>query len=74
MMLTCLATAEVLKKETEEANEEQVLVKLARIKALKELEYIEAQIELKTVKEMEKRVQGDWSVKQLEGSFSKGEQ
>ncbi|KAL2318727.1 hypothetical protein Fmac_032603 [Flemingia macrophylla] len=54
MMLTCLATAEVLKKETEEANEEQ--------------------IELKTVKEMEKRVQGDWSVKQLEGSFSKGEQ
>ncbi|KAL2347894.1 hypothetical protein Fmac_001894 [Flemingia macrophylla] len=74
MMLTCLATAEVLKKETEEANEEQVLVKLARIKALKELAYIEAQIELKTVKEMEKRVQGDWSVKQLEGSFSKGEQ
>ncbi|KAL2330477.1 hypothetical protein Fmac_018058 [Flemingia macrophylla] len=74
MMLTCLATAEVLKKETEEANEEQVLVKLARIKALKELAYIEAHNELKTVKEMEKRVQGDWSVKQLEGSFSKGEQ
>ncbi|KAL2327739.1 hypothetical protein Fmac_021166 [Flemingia macrophylla] len=74
MMLTCLATAEVLKKETEEANEEQVLVKLARIKALKELTYIEAQNELKTVKEMEKMVQGDWSVKQLEGSFSKGEQ
>ncbi|KAL2325656.1 hypothetical protein Fmac_024714 [Flemingia macrophylla] len=45
MMLTCLATAEVLKKETEEANEEQVLVKLARIKALKELAYIEAQVE-----------------------------
>ncbi|KAL2327602.1 hypothetical protein Fmac_021029 [Flemingia macrophylla] len=46
MMLTCLATAEVLKKETEEANEEQVLVKLARIKALKELAYIEAQAEI----------------------------
>ncbi|KAL2347457.1 hypothetical protein Fmac_001457 [Flemingia macrophylla] len=32
------------------------------------------QNELKTVKEMEKKVQGDWSVKQLEGSFSKEEE
>ncbi|KAL2318542.1 hypothetical protein Fmac_032418 [Flemingia macrophylla] len=100
MMLTCLATAEVLKKEIKEANEEQVLVELARIKAFKELRrnlkdaieeideskepemklavtvsYVNLmQNELKIVKEMEKRVQGDWSVKQLEGSFNKGEE
>ncbi|KAL2336891.1 hypothetical protein Fmac_011337 [Flemingia macrophylla] len=96
MMLTCLATAEVLKKEIKEANEEQVLVELARIKAFKELAHIKARQnnkqmnfhsnwkiisyvnlmrnELKIVKEMEKKVQGDWSVKQLEGSFNKGEE
>ncbi|KAL2328086.1 hypothetical protein Fmac_021513 [Flemingia macrophylla] len=101
MMLTCLATAEILKKEIKEANEEQVLVELARIKAFKELSrrnlkdaieeidelkepemklavtvsYVNLmQNELKIVKEMEKRVQGDWSVKQLEGSFNKGEE
>ncbi|KAL2322351.1 hypothetical protein Fmac_026730 [Flemingia macrophylla] len=45
MMLTCLATAEVLKKEIKEANEEQVLVELARIKAFKELAHIKAQTE-----------------------------
>ncbi|KAL2347512.1 hypothetical protein Fmac_001512 [Flemingia macrophylla] len=99
MMLLCLAIVEVLKKEIEEANEEQVLVELAKIKALKELRKLKDAIEeideskelemklvvtisdvnrlqneLKTVKEMEKRVQGDWSVKKLEGSFSKGEE
>ncbi|KAL2330722.1 hypothetical protein Fmac_018303 [Flemingia macrophylla] len=85
MMLTCLATAEVLKKETEEANEDRRKLKdvIEEIDESKELEmklavtisYVNLlQNELKTVKEMEKRVQGDWTVKQLEGSFSKGEQ
>ncbi|KAK7394176.1 hypothetical protein VNO78_14697 [Psophocarpus tetragonolobus] len=120
-MLSCLTTAEVLRKEIEEANEEQVLAELARIEALKELADIEAQREqeandfslklestrkklqeaieeideskelemklavttsdvnilqneLKSVKEMEKRVQGDASMKQLVGSFRKGEE
>ncbi|TKY64817.1 PLASTID MOVEMENT IMPAIRED 2 [Spatholobus suberectus] len=120
-MLSCLTTAEVLRKEIVEANEEQVLAELARIEALKELADIEAQREqeanefssklesakkklkeaieeideskelemklavtisdadllqneLKLVKEMEKGVQGDGSMKQLEGSFRKGEE
>lgn len=120
-MLSCLATAEVLKKEIEEANEEQVLAELARIEALKELADIEAQREreanelsfklegtrgklkdaikeideskelemklavtisdvnllqneLKTVKEMQKRVKGDGNVKQLEESFRNWEE
>ncbi|XP_042500959.1 protein PLASTID MOVEMENT IMPAIRED 2-like isoform X2 [Macadamia integrifolia] len=37
------STVEILRKEIEEANEEQVLVHLARIEAVKELEAIEAQ-------------------------------
>ncbi|KAL2326391.1 hypothetical protein Fmac_025449 [Flemingia macrophylla] len=83
MMLTCLATAEVLKKEIKEANEEQVLDAIEEIDESKEPEmklavtvsYVNLmQNELKIVKEMEKRVQGDWSVKQLEGSFNKGEE
>ena len=44
-MLSSSRTAEVLRKEIEEANEEQLLVELARIDALKELEDIEAQRE-----------------------------
>ncbi|KAJ1443217.1 WEB family [Sesbania bispinosa] len=120
-MMTCSRTAEVLRKEIEEANEEQVLAELARIEALKELEDVKAmrekeanefslklettrnelkeaieeideskelemklamtmsdigllQNELNSVKEMEKRVQGDEGMKQLEGSFRKGEE
>ncbi|KAK7340928.1 hypothetical protein VNO77_21646 [Canavalia gladiata] len=120
-MLSCLTSAELLRKEIEEANEEQVLAELARIEALKELADVEAQREketnefslklettrkklkeaieeideskevemklavtlsdidllqneLKLVKEMEKRVQGDESMKQLDGSFRKGEE
>ncbi|KAK7374866.1 hypothetical protein VNO80_08309 [Phaseolus coccineus] len=44
-MLSCLTTAEELRKEIEEANEEQVLAELARIEALKELADIEARRE-----------------------------
>ncbi|KAG5051240.1 hypothetical protein JHK87_003438 [Glycine soja] len=120
-MLSCLTTAEELRREIEEANEEQVLAELARIEASKELADIEAQREkeanqfsfnleiarrklkeaieeideskelemklavtisdvdflqneLKSVKDMDKRVQGDGSVKQLEGIFRKGEE
>ncbi|RZC24064.1 putative lipid phosphate phosphatase 3, chloroplastic [Glycine soja] len=120
-MLSCLTTAEELRREIEEANEEQVLAELARIEASKELADIEAQREkeanqfsfnleiarrklkeaieeideskelemklavtisdvdflqneLKSVKDMNKRVQGDGSVKQLEGIFRKGEE
>lgn len=120
-MLSCLTTAEVLRKQIEDANEEQVLAELARIEALKELAEIEAQREqeanefsfklenarkklkdameeideskelemklavtisdvdilqneLKSVKEMEKRIQGDGSKKQLEVSFRKGDE
>ncbi|KAL2336876.1 hypothetical protein Fmac_011322 [Flemingia macrophylla] len=85
MMLTCLATVEVLKKEIEEANEDRRKLKdvIEEIDESKELEMKLVvtisdvnllQNELKTVKEMEKRVQGDWSVKKLEGSFSKEEE
>ncbi|QHO09769.1 hypothetical protein HN51_068197 [Arachis hypogaea] len=42
-IINCSRTAEGLRKEIEEANEEQVLAELARIEALKELEEIEAQ-------------------------------
>ncbi|XP_061338344.1 protein PLASTID MOVEMENT IMPAIRED 2 [Gastrolobium bilobum] len=120
-MLSSSRTAEALRKEIEEANEEQVLAEVARIEALKELLDIEAQREkeadefsskmestrkklkeameeidesqelemkltmtmsdvdvlqneLNLVKEMEKRVQGDESMKQLEGSFRKEEE
>ncbi|KAH1260723.1 putative lipid phosphate phosphatase 3, chloroplastic [Glycine max] len=120
-MLSCLTTAEELRREIEEANEEQVLAELARIEASKELADIEAQREkeanqfsfnleiarrklkeaieeideskelemklavtisdvdflqneLKSVQDMDKRVQGDGSVKQLEGIFRKGEE
>ncbi|KAG4937705.1 hypothetical protein JHK85_052624 [Glycine max] len=120
-MLSCLTTAEELRREIEEANEEQVLAELARIEASKELTDIETQRkqeanefsfklestrrklkeaieeideskelemklavtisdvdflqnELKSVKEMDKRVQGDGSAKQLEGRFKKGEE
>ncbi|CAJ1843218.1 unnamed protein product [Sphenostylis stenocarpa] len=44
-MLSCLTTAEELRREIEEANEEQVLAELARIEALKELADIEARRE-----------------------------
>ena len=44
-MLSCLTTAEELRREIEEANEEQVLAELARIEASKELADIEAQRE-----------------------------
>ena len=111
----------MLRKEIEEANEEQVLAELARIEALKELGDIEAQREkeaneyalklestrkklkeaieeideskelekklavtmsdveflqneLSSVKEMEKRVQGDEGMEQLEGSFKEKEE
>ncbi|MED6126249.1 hypothetical protein PIB30_076539 [Stylosanthes scabra] len=42
-MINSSRTAEVLRKEIEEANEEQVLAELARIEALKELAEIEVQ-------------------------------
>lgn len=120
-MIDCSKKEEVLRKEIEEANEEQVLAELARIEALKELEDIRVQrereanefsfklentrkklkeateeidiskelemklamtvsdvdllqIQLNLVKEMEKRVQGDESVKLLEGSLRKGDE
>ncbi|XP_047152935.1 protein PLASTID MOVEMENT IMPAIRED 2 [Vigna umbellata] len=120
-MLSGLTTAEELRREIEEANEEQVLAELARIEALKELADIEALREkeakefsiklesarkklkdateeideskeldiklaitlsdvdlllneLKSAKEMEKRVEGDGSVKHLEESFREGEE
>ncbi|KAK7295762.1 hypothetical protein RJT34_18674 [Clitoria ternatea] len=120
-MLSCLTTAEELRKEIQEANEEQILAELARIEALKELADIEAkrekeanefsfkldstrkklkeaieeldeskeiemklavtmsdvdllQNELNSVKQMEKMVKRDVSVKQFEGSFRKGEE
>jgi len=120
-MLSCLTTAEELRKEIEEANEEQVLAELARIEALKELADIEARREqeanefsvklesarkklkdareeideskeleiklaitlsdvdlllneYKSAKEIEKRVEGDGSVKHLEESFREGEE
>jgi len=44
-MLSCLTTAEELRKEIAEANEEQVLAELARIEALRELADIEARRE-----------------------------
>ncbi|KAL2340124.1 hypothetical protein Fmac_008064 [Flemingia macrophylla] len=86
MMLTCLATAEVLKRRLSKpmkSNRRKLKDSIEEIDESKELEmklvvtisYANLlQNELKTVKEMEKRVQGDWSVKQLEGSFSKGEE
>ncbi|KAL5058770.1 hypothetical protein RYX36_030374 [Vicia faba] len=117
-MIACSSKAEELRKEIEEANEEQVLAELARIEALKELEDIKArkeseekeflcklemtrkkikeaeeerdesmelemklamtvsdvellQNQLVLVAEMEKRVQGDESVKLLEGGLRK---
>ncbi|KAI4352177.1 hypothetical protein L6164_006454 [Bauhinia variegata] len=48
-MLSCAGTAEVLRKEIEEAEEEQVLVELARIEALKELRDVEAKREEEAV-------------------------
>ncbi|XP_004492966.1 protein PLASTID MOVEMENT IMPAIRED 15 isoform X2 [Cicer arietinum] len=44
-MIICSRKTEVLRKEIEEANEEQVLAELARIEALKELEDIRVQRE-----------------------------
>ncbi|KAJ1442564.1 WEB family [Sesbania bispinosa] len=41
-MMSCSRVAQVVRKEIEEANEEQVIVELARIDALKELRDIEA--------------------------------
>jgi hypothetical protein len=120
-MITCSRKEEVLRKEIDEANEEQVLAELARIEALKEFEDIRAQREreeneflsklettrkklkeareeldeskelemklamtvsdvdilqnqLNLVKEMEKMVQGDESVKLLEGSVRKDDE
>ncbi|CAK8542654.1 unnamed protein product [Lathyrus sativus] len=117
-MIACSSKAEELRKEIEEANEEQVLAELARIEALKEFEDIRAQREseqkeflcklettrmkikeaeeereeskelemklamtvsdvellqnqLVLVTEMEKRVQGDESMKLLEGGLRK---
>lgn len=117
-MIACSSKAEELRKEIEEANEEQVLAELARIEALKEFEDIKArkereekeflsklettrkkikeaeegrdeskelemklamtvsdvellQNQLVLVTEMEKRVQGDESVKLLEGGLRK---
>ncbi|XP_058753785.1 protein PLASTID MOVEMENT IMPAIRED 2-like [Vicia villosa] len=117
-MIACSSKAEELRKEIEEANEEQVLAELARIEALKEFEDVKARKESKEkeflsklettrkkikeaeeerdeskelemklamtvsdvellqnqlvlVTEMEKRVQGDESVKLLEGGLRK---
>ncbi|KAI5428148.1 protein PLASTID MOVEMENT IMPAIRED 2 [Lathyrus oleraceus] len=117
-MIACSSKAEELRKEIEEANEEQVLAELARIEALKEFEDVKArkereekeflsklettrkkikeaeegrdeskelemklamtvsdvellQNQLVLVTEMEKRVQGDESVKLLEGGLRK---
>ncbi|CAL0308280.1 unnamed protein product [Lupinus luteus] len=120
-VISCSTIAEALRKEIEEANEEQVLAELARLEALKELADVEAQREneanefssklesarmklkevmeeieeskelemklavtisdvdvlqneLNLVKEMEKRVKGDESMKQLAESFRKEEE
>ncbi|CAL5192929.1 unnamed protein product [Lathyrus oleraceus] len=117
-MIACSSKAEELRKEIEEANEEQVLAELARIEALKEFEDVKArkereekeflsklettrkkikeaeegrdeskelemklamtvsdvellQNQLVLVTEMEKRVQGDETVKLLEGGLRK---
>ncbi|OIW17263.1 hypothetical protein TanjilG_22375 [Lupinus angustifolius] len=120
-VISCSTIAEALRKEIEEANEEQVLAELARLEALKELADVEAQRaneanefssklesarmklkkvmeeideskelemklavtisdvdvlqnELNLVKEMEKRVKRDESMKQHAANFRKEEQ
>ncbi|XAR51511.1 hypothetical protein NMG60_11006158 [Bertholletia excelsa] len=42
-MISCSSSAEMLRKEIDEVNEEQVLVELARIEAVKELAIVEAE-------------------------------